>query len=726
MNATTSTSSIGEVRITLRDDIHFQPQQYGGESCYVIGDPTNSSFYRVGVPEYTLISMFDGSLTIRDAMYHASSVLGRNAFTEQDAASIGRWLVDCGLAKTNTSTESHRLHKKSDEQATQARQQWMNPIMAKVPIFCPERALDRVSPFLLWMTSTPAFLVWCFVLCVAGHQLFTHWEQLSFDSSSILSPHNWLWLGVTWLALKFVHETFHALFCRKYSGTVREAGVVLIALAPIFYVDVTSSWKFHSKWQRIAVAAAGMYSELFIGAVASLVWVHTEPGTVNQIALNVLLLSTVTTILFNANPLMRFDGYYILSDFFEIPNLAPQGQEYLSYVGRRYLYGVDVSCPVGGWTEGWAIRSYGVAAMFWRILITVSIALMAATLFHGAGLALVVIGSVFWICVPIYKNGKYFIYGRDQEQPKRLRTVCVWGSAIAIVTLGCLYSPWPFAVKAPAVVDYEPRGTVRVASGGFANRILVRSGDDVEQGQLLAVLENVELIAEVRRLRASLAASKTRVRVSGQNSDVTGQQLEHETTINIELQLAERMNQVEQLAVRAPMAGRVVSEDLDALVGTYFNEGQELLVIGDESKKELVVSISQDDAELFNAQTGKDVTVKLRGGVREKLSLSMGAVEPGASTNIEHVAITAAAGGCVAVRPKTIASNDDQSWEFVEPRLAGSIKLSQEESERLRAGQLAMVKLPVARSTLGEGIYRATERWLRAKWRTIQDVQRSS
>ncbi len=715
-----STNSIGEVRITLRDDIRFRPQQYGGETSYVIEDPATSSFYRIGVPEYTLISLLDGKNSISDAMHHASSVLGRDAFTEHDAASISRWLVECGLAKTNTSDESNRWHQKSDERRSQTLQQWLNPLVTKIPLFCPERLIDRVSPWLMWTTTPLMLLVWIGAIGLAAHQLITHGNKIAVNFSEVLTPHNWIWLGAIWLILKLVHESYHALFCRKYGGEVREAGVVLIAFAPIFYVDVTSSWRFASKWQRIMIAAAGMCAEIFIGAIAAIVWVRTDPGVLNQIAFNVLLLSTVTTLLFNMNPLMRFDGYYMLSDLIEIPNLAPQGQQYLSYLGRRYLYAVELTPTLEWDAHDVFIKCYGIAAMFWRILITVGIALMAATLFHGAGLVLVAIGAVFWIGVPVFQNLRYFLFGREQERSRRVYCLLRIATAVGLLTMVCLFAPWPFFVKAPAVVDYQAGGIVRTGVGGFVRQVHVRAGESVEQGQLIAELENAELLAEANRLTYALDASKKRIDIASRAGEVSAQLMEQDNRRNLETQLAERKKQLANFQIVAPMSGQIVSGDLEALLGTYLPEGHELLVIGDETQKEIKLSIAQRDAELFTSQIGANVTVKMRGGNHEKLELPIAAVEPGASTSVEYAALTAAAGGSLVVRPKAVADDSQQQWEFVEPRLTGRIELGPEEAKQVRAGQLAMVKLPVSRSKFGTGVYRFAERWLRQRWEFIQ------
>jgi len=715
-----STNSIGEVRIALRDDIRFRPQQYGGEASYVIEDPATSSFYRIGVAEYTLISLLDGKNSISDAMHHASSVLGRDAFTEHDAASICRWLVECGLAKTNTSDEANRLHKKSRNKQKQAQQQWMNPVITKVPLFRPERFIDWISPWLMWTTTPFMLVVWVATICLAVHQLITHSSQISVNVSEILTPHNWLWLGITWLALKLIHESYHALFCRKFGGEVREAGVVLIAFAPIFYVDVTSSWRFSSKWQRIIVAAAGMYAEIFIGAISAVVWVRTDPGLVNQIAFNVLLLSTITTLLFNANPLMRFDGYYMMSDLLEIPNLGTQGQQYLSYLGRKYLYAVKLSPALGWEPRDLLIKCYGIAAMFWRILITVGIALMAATLFHGAGLALVAVGAVFWVGVPVFQNLRYFLFGRDQEKPRRAYCLLRLATVVSVLVLVCNFTPWPFSIKAPGVVDYRAGGVVRTEVGGFVRQVHVQAGDVVQQGQLIAELENAQLFAETKRLECALEASKKRIDMASRAGEVSTQLIEQDNRRNLETQLAERMEQLACFRIVAPMSGQIVSDDLEALLGTYLTEGHELLVIGDETQKEIKLSIAQEDAELFSSQIGPNVTVKMRGGNREKIQLPITAVEPGASTAVEYTSITAAAGGSIIVRPKMIADQSQQQWEFIEPRLTGLIELTAEESKEIRAGQLAMVKLPIARSAFGTGVYRFAERWLRQRWELIQ------
>jgi putative peptide zinc metalloprotease protein len=242
-----NTTELGEVRLRLRDDLQFTPQQYGGLTCYVVEEPISSQFYRIGIPEYTFISLLDGQTTLHEAIGQAAAALGQDAFSEQQAAAICKWLIDCQLATTDQSVDIARLLDISDRAARQSRWQWVNPLLIKIPLGNPEPLLERLTPWLGWLASGPMFIVWLVVCGIALYLLSGRWDELSLEANLVLSGGNWLWLAVTWLVLKFMHELAHALVCRRFGGTVREAGLVFILFGPIPYVDVTSAWRFPSK-----------------------------------------------------------------------------------------------------------------------------------------------------------------------------------------------------------------------------------------------------------------------------------------------------------------------------------------------------------------------------------------------------------------------------------------------------------------------------------------------
>ncbi|MDH3717280.1 MAG: hypothetical protein OES79_04080, partial [Planctomycetota bacterium] len=374
--------------LVLRSDLVFIPKRVAGEPFYLIEDRTRSRFFDIGLPEYTLISFLDGKTTIGEALSLLAKARPELALTEQEAASICKWLIDAELAYTFESVRSQRLAEAAKTHDRKKILATWNPLCSKVPLLYPNRFFDQIHPWLGWINSLPAALVILLVAVAAMYRVQLHWDELAAASAGIFSPGRWLWLVLCWLMLKIVHELAHGLACKKHGGAVHEAGVMFILFAPLAYVDVTSSWRFDSKWQRIHVAAAGMYVELFIAAVAAILWTVTGPGLFNDICFNLLLMASLTTLAFNANPLMRFDGYYILSDLLEIPNLYGDGQQYVRYLGRRYLMGVRTESPLEFELRDLFVRVYGVASLFWRIFICAVMVMAAATLFHGIGLIL--------------------------------------------------------------------------------------------------------------------------------------------------------------------------------------------------------------------------------------------------------------------------------------------------------------------------------------------------
>ena len=258
-----STVEIANVAPVLRGDLHFSLQQHGEDTCYLIEDEKNSRFYRVGIPEYTFISLLDGTTTVREAMSHTAALLGNDAFTENDAATICKWLIDTQLANTEASGVSGRLVESQQKAAKAKRAQWMNPVIVRIPLLRPDNLVEWCTKRFGWWISWPAFAVWLGVVCLAIHQLVLNWSEMSSAGSHVFAAGNWLWLAICYCLLKVFHELSHGMACKKFGGHVREAGVVLIALAPIPYVDVTSAWRFPSKWKRIFVSAAGMYTEVF-------------------------------------------------------------------------------------------------------------------------------------------------------------------------------------------------------------------------------------------------------------------------------------------------------------------------------------------------------------------------------------------------------------------------------------------------------------------------------
>ena len=219
-------------------------------------------------------------------MSRTASLSGADALSEADSAAIAKWLIDSQLATTSASRSTGR----QTEMAGRARRRKLlsrlNPISPRIPLLKPDEILTGLTPLCGWTFGPIGRALWLAVVLLAAFTALSHARELRSDANFVFSPDNWLWLSGTWLLLKIAHETAHGMACKRCGGSVREAGVVFILFVPLPYVDVTSAWRFSSRWKRILVSAGGMYAELFLAALATFVWKYSDTGMLRQSAIN--------------------------------------------------------------------------------------------------------------------------------------------------------------------------------------------------------------------------------------------------------------------------------------------------------------------------------------------------------------------------------------------------------------------------------------------------------
>lgn len=714
---------LGRARLALRRDLTFAPQSFSGKSYIVIEDALNSKFHRIGVREYAFVSLLDGHVSIADALRITASASPDEALSEHEAAAICKWLIDAELAQTAESAHPERMMKAAqDGEAGWLSRHW-NPISIQLPLVNPDRFFATVTPGLAWLFSRGAGIAWSILAMLALYQAWNQWPRLEASLSNVLVPGNWLWLGLCWILLKTLHETAHGVVCKMYGGSIRMAGLMFVLLAPIAYVDVTSAWRFRSKWQRVHVAIAGIYLETFIAALALLVWSRGEAGTLGHVCLNLAVMASATTLLFNANPLMRFDGYYVLADTLELPNLYPNSQQWLSNWAGQHLLGLSVAPPT--WPPQWGIfiRSYAVLVLAWRLFVSAGMILLAATMFHGAGIVLAGCGLVAWVGLPTWRLARLLFGGKSWQRPS-WRRISALGGASAVVASLLLVVPWPGACVAPAVVEYAPLVNVRTGAPGFIQDVRVKNGQWVEQGDVLAVLENRQLKFELADLQVTLKQSEQLSRANVSRQKLAESQAESERAVAIRKRIAEKRAQVEQLTIRASQSGQVVARNLESLVGAFLKEGDSLLMLGDESRKELQVSVEQDDLHAFFERVGEVVYARVP-GVGE-FAAELSSIEPQASFHPKHESLCAFAGGPVAVKKGVAESKDNHSskretevYEFITPRFNGQVLLTAEQSKVARSGQLAHISFRPGRESVGVHLYYELARLFRDRLRSL-------
>ncbi|RLS53829.1 MAG: hypothetical protein DWH91_13415 [Planctomycetota bacterium] len=641
MHLNLSTRELDRVQLKLRDDLMIRPMPSVDGATYQIEDPVAVRFYRVGQAEYLLLSLLDGRTTLAEAVSISARQLGRDAFSEQEATSVAIWLVDTGLVTPTEGTSPAK------PQASTSLASWFNPFWMKWPLLKPEGLLDLLLPATRWLFSAPALLAMVILWITGVVAILGQWEPFWNDTRHIFSSNNWMTLAAVWLGLKVVHELGHGLCCRAHGGRVTEMGVVFVLLAPMAYVDVTSTWGFRSRWNRMHVAAAGMIIELSIAAMAALFWGESSSPFMRQILHNVIISASLTTLLFNLNPLMRFDGYFLLEDLLDIPNLGTTAARWSHAKAARIFYGDHRPVPLpAGWIGG-IVRSYALGASIWRLLVTGSLLTGAAIMFHGAGLILAVAAIGLWYVKPAVETLMTWIQRWSRDRLSATRAALLSTSLTIFVASALFWLPSPFQRRAPAIVEYADLATVRIDAPGFVETVHVINGQVVDAGTLIIRLRNEELTARVTDLELAILQSIAKRTSLMNRREVAAAQIERRQQQALEEQLAESQRKAETLNVRAPVAGRVLARRLPDQVGNYLKSGVELLVIGDENHKELIASVDQRDLEAFSDQSTATGRIRVCG--LDHRTTSQFHVEPRASTRLPHPALAATHGGMVDV-----------------------------------------------------------------------------
>ena len=424
--------------------------------------------------------------------------------------------------------------------------------------------------------------------------------------------------------------------------------------------------------------------------------------------------ASFTTLLFNANALMRFDGYFVLADTLNMPNLYVDGQQFVSGLWKQLLLG-EPRRPVEwpGW-KGWVVRIYGGLAACWRVVVSASLVIAASVMFHGAGVALAALAVVTWFAMPLLK----FIRNSRKAAGtfgNRWRAVFVGGGLAAASVAAAIVVPWPGDRTVPAIVQFEPLSILRADSAGFIDAVLVRNGQPVEKGQLLVRLRNEELDVRLRELEVELARSEAARRMYLDQKEIASAQIEERNQVELLRQLEELHAQADALEVRAPHAGRALARQLRTRTGTYVDVGEPLLEVADESHKELQISIGQADLEAYRAALQGPVHVYLSGGRRFGAQLAR--VDPRALLQPSHESFCAPNGGPLSVVVREADGEEGTTYEYIQPRFLGHVAIPQPHAAGLKSGQSGYVSLASHDLSLGQGVYQLVARWVEDKTR---------
>lgn len=690
---------VRELKVSLRAGVQVERQRFRGRVWYLLTDPFRNEFFRISEEAYSFVGRLRKDRTIDEVWKACMEADADDAPGQEETIDLLSRLGQANLLQSNLPGDAEkilgaRLRKK--ERMWKA--QFANFLFVKIPLFNPDALLSGCLPIARIMFRPVGVLLWCLVVLFGLVIALQDWERLSDQGHGILSPGNLPWLYAVSVGLKLIHELAHGIVTRYFGGTVPKCGVLWMVLAPLPFVDASSSWAFRRRRERMLVAASGMLAELFVAGVATILWRYLDGEVLDAVCYNTMIMASVVTLFFNANPLLKFDGYYLISDWLQIPNLQERSKRRIRYLVERYAFRREEALdPAGDAIEGRWLCVYGMAASTYRVFLLFAISLLVSEHFFEFGLLLGAICLFLYFILPLLKFAKYLLADPGLKEVRgraMLASFCFVGSLVA--GLGLI--PFPERFVEPFVVRPQERRTVYAEVPGEALEWLVNTGDRIEEGQVVARLRNPELDARVEAGEALLAATQTAWREAQRNNPAEVAFARRQVEFRQE-ELDGFRRERAGLLVKAPVSGIWEFSMDEALSGTWVQRGETLGEVLLDGDFEAVAVVSQSKADrLFDGGIDR-AEAKFPGEAHRTFPLTVTRITQAEQDVLPSAALGWAAGGDVR-----LADGDSTGRKAAEPFFEMSASFASEQNEFLHKGRLGYARFEVgSRPLLSQG-----------------------
>ena len=642
---------VEHLKPVLRDTAVISRHIYRGEPWYVLQNSLNGRSHRFNTAAYNVIGLMDGQLSVQEIWEHVGQQSIENAPTQDEIIQLLGQLHEADLIQSDILPSTVEMVRQlRGAPASGWKQRVSNPFSLRFPLLDPDRFLRKWAHLAAPLFTRSAFVVWLLIVVSAIVAAIMHWPEISGSlSDKLFSPRNLVLLWLVYPLVKIFHELGHAFAVKRWGGEVHEMGIILLALTPIPYVDATASASFSDKRRRIAVAAMGMAIELLLAALALFVWLNVETGLISAVAYNVMLIGGVSTVVFNGNPLLRYDGYYILSDLVEIPNLAQRSTRYLGYLMQRYLFGIEnVESPVTAPGEkGWFLF-YGPVSFCYRMAVLIGLMLLVGSRFFVIGVLIAVWGTITVLILPAGRTLKQFLSTPAARQ-RRTRLIGVAaGTALSLIGL-IFILPIPLWTNSQGVVWLPEQSTVRAGADFEIVEVLAPVGQVVAKDAPLVSGVDPFLEAEIEVYHARMEELFATYNAHPLHERVMRKMLLDEIElVKGDLQQAEE--KAKELLVRSPAQGNFILIDTRNLSGHFAKKGELLGYIIAEHRPTVRAVVTQADIALVrNRLTGVEVRLSERSA--KPLQAKVERIVPAADINLPSAALGTGGGGNIPVDP---------------------------------------------------------------------------
>ena len=513
--------------ILLRPDLQFTQREDG--SGYAVKDPVALKYFLLGEEEYAVLRMLDScslnsgqrsvGFAIEEIQREFEACFRPKKLSQERILSFLARAQNDGLLivrdDVQFKTASTRIRRERRQKWTS---QFLNPLVFQWRGVDPTRFLNLIYPrirflFSLHMVVSVACLAMiAFTLVCLSHQRLTA-EALDFHQ--LVAAQNLSLLVATFVGVKVLHELGHALACKHFGGECHELGVMFVILMPLLYCNVSDAWMFRRRWRRVAVSLAGVVVELAIASVAAIAWAVTETGPFNSICRSLMIVCSVNTLLVNGNPLLRFDGYFVLADLVGMPNLWSQSRTVLQDLFARTCLGVSLfsrrALPSAGrgWLAAYAVLSiaYRVSVVMVLLFLFKEFCIVAELRFVFPVVVLLTVIGMVWptlnLLFRVYANP---VLRMGIKRPRLAASVI---SLVTFLAIACL-APFPCRVNATATIQPRNGQRVYVMAPGILHSA-AEVGADVRAGETLTTQKNLDIELALQEAASDLRQQEARI-----------------------------------------------------------------------------------------------------------------------------------------------------------------------------------------------------------------------
>lgn len=606
---------VENLRPRLRPVVEVHRQTFGDTPWYVLCHPDANTSFRLTAELYQFTAMMDGTRTVED-IWQLNQAHSEKPLTQGEIINLLGKLNEAELLTADIPLDTnHLLQRRQERRLKKLGSTLSSFLFIRIPLWAPDAFFTRYQAAGSVFFRPGGGVVWLCLLAAALHALVIHWPLFASEARLTLAPANLPWLYVVIFLSKTVHELGHGFACKYYSareglhGEVHSLGLMFLLFVPVPYVDVSSSVSLRSRFSRAAIALAGVYAELLLASVATLIWAYSTPGTgLHLLARNCMIMTSVSTVVFNINPLLRFDGYFVFSDLAGFPNLYQRAQAYSLYLLKRYLLGVhQAATVVHSADERWLYPVYALAAFAYRVLITWGIFFILEARLYSLGFALACFLVFFWFGLPLLRGG-WWLLTSPELAGQRTRAQARFVLTVGLLAFLLFRVPVEDAALVQGVVESRTLHLIYAEAEGVLSAFADTDTLVEKNATLLASIDNPGIMAELETLRLQQIVAEARMKLAQSTGDDDAAWQHFIELSGLRRQWRMQSDTAARLHMVAPAGGIWVAPKLPRRQGKWISKGDYLGCIYAPEDMRLRMAIDQFDAARIFAEP-------LQGGV---------------------------------------------------------------------------------------------------------------